>query len=75
MQIQELNTSSENANKIINEFPKDFMEDKNRCNELTQKLIIKTKRNTELKYEEFFTKKKTLFNNDRWRETCIFKIW
>ena len=58
MQIQELNTSSENANKIINEFPKDFMEDKNRCNELTQKLIIKTKRNTELKYEEFFTKKR-----------------
>ena len=58
MQIQELNTSSENVNKIINEFPKDFMEDKNRCNELTQKLIIKTKRNTELKYEEFFTKKR-----------------
>ena len=58
MQIQELNTSSENSNKIINEFPKDFMEDKNRCNELTQKLIIKTKRNTELKYEEFFTKKR-----------------
>lgn len=54
----EVNPSSENFNQINYEFPKDFMDDKIRCNTLTQKLINKTKRNTELKYEEFFTKKR-----------------
>ena len=54
----EVNPSSENFNQINYEFPKDFMDDKIRCNTLTQKLIDKTKRNTELKYEEFFTKKR-----------------
>ena len=54
----DLNPSSENFNQINYEFPKDFMDDKIRCNTLTQKLINKTKRNTELKYEEFFTKKR-----------------
>ena len=54
----DVNPSSENFNQINYEFPKDFMDDKIRCNTLTQKLINKTKRNTELKYEEFFTKKR-----------------
>ena len=54
----EVNPSSENFNQNSYEFPKDFMDDKIRCNTLTQKLINKTKRNTELKYEEFFTKKR-----------------
>ena len=54
----EVNPSSENFNQNSYEFPKDFMDDKIRCNTLTQKIINKTKRNTELKYEEFFTKKR-----------------
>jgi len=54
----DVNPSSENFNQNSYEFPKDFMDDKIRCNTLTQKLINKTKRNTELKYEEFFTKKR-----------------
>ena len=53
-----VNQTSDNNNKITNEFPKDFMDDKIRCNTLTQKLISKTKRNIEVKYEEFFTKKR-----------------
>ena len=48
----------DNQNTNINVFPQDFMDDKIRCNELTQKLIAKTKKNTEVKYEEFFTKKR-----------------
>ena len=54
----EPNSSLENQNKNNYEFPKDFMDDKERCNTLTQKLIDKTKRNASLKYEEFFTKKR-----------------
>jgi len=53
-----VNQTSDNNDKITNEFPKDFMDDKIRCNTLTQKLISKTKRNIEVKYEEFFTKKR-----------------
>ena len=53
-----VNQISDNNDKITNEFPKDFMDDKIRCNTLTQKLISKTKRNIEVKYEEFFTKKR-----------------
>jgi hypothetical protein len=40
------------------ELPKDFIDDKNRCNTLTQKLVNKTKRNANMKLEEFFTKKR-----------------
>ena len=54
----EPNSSLENQNKNNYEFPKDFMDDKERCNTLTQKIIDKTKRNASLKYEEFFTKKR-----------------
>ena len=53
-----VNQTSDNNDKNTNEFPKDFMDDKIRCNKLTQKLITKTKRNIELKYEEFFNKKR-----------------
>ena len=52
------NSLTNNANNNTYEFPKDFMDDKIRCNTLTQKLITKTKRNAGLKYEEFFTKKR-----------------
>ena len=38
--------------------PKDFIDDKNRCNSLTQKLVNKTKLNASMKLEEFFTKKR-----------------
>ena len=38
--------------------PKDFLDDKNRCNTLTQKLVNKTKINANMKLEEFFTKKR-----------------
>ena len=38
--------------------PKDFLDDKNRCNTLTQKLVNKTKKNANMKLEEFFTKKR-----------------
>ena len=54
----EASSSSDNFNQNIYEFPKDFMDDKIRCDTLTQKLINKTKRNAGLKYEEFFTKKR-----------------
>ena len=40
------------------ELPQDFIEDKNRCNILTQKLVNKTKKNANMKLEEFFTKKR-----------------
>jgi len=40
------------------ELPKDFIDDKNRCNTLTQKLVNKTKRNANMKLDEFFTKKR-----------------
>ena len=58
-----LNNSKENGNNEIKNnnivvFPQDFMDDKIRCNVLTLKLIAKTKRNMDLKFEEFFTKKK-----------------
>ena len=52
------NSSTNSANNNTYEFPKDFMDDKIRCNTLTQNLITKTKRNAGLKYEEFFTKKR-----------------
>ena len=54
----ESNSSSDNPHKNNYEFPKDFLEDKLRCNTLTQKLINKTTINAGLKYEEFFTKKR-----------------
>ena len=54
----EANSSSENYNKTILEFPKDFMDDKIRCNTLTQKLIKKTQRNANMKFEDFFKKKR-----------------
>ena len=54
----ESNSSSDNPHKNNYEFPKDFLEDKLRCNKLTQKLINKTTINAGLKYEEFFTKKR-----------------
>ena len=54
----DINIIVDNQNTNINVFPQDFMDDKIRCNELTQKLIAKTKKNTEVKYEEFFTKKR-----------------
>ena len=38
--------------------PKDFIDDKDRCNSLTQKLVNKTKINANMKLEEFFTKKR-----------------
>ncbi len=38
--------------------PDDFIEDKNRCNSLTQKLVKKTKKNANMKLDEFFTKKR-----------------
>ena len=37
---------------------KDFLDDKNRCNLLTQKLVNKTKKNANMKLDEFFTKKR-----------------
>ena len=54
----DINIIVDNQNTNINVFPQDFMDDKIRCNELTQKLIAKTKKNTEVKYEECFTKKR-----------------
>ena len=54
----ESNSSSDNPHKNNYEFPKDFLDDKLRCNTLTQKLINKTTINAGLKYEEFFTKKR-----------------
>ena len=54
----EVNSSSENYNKTILEFPKDFIDDKIRCNTLTQKLIKKTQRNANMKFEDFFKKKR-----------------
>ena len=38
--------------------PDDFIKDKNRCNSLTQKLVDKTKKNANIKLDEFFTKKR-----------------
>jgi hypothetical protein len=46
------------SNKKEYVLPQDFIEDKNRCNLLTQKLVNKTKKNTNMKLEEFFTKKR-----------------
>ena len=40
------------------ELPKDFIDDKNRYKTLTQKLVNKTKRNANMKLDEFFTKKR-----------------
>ena len=54
----EVNSSSEIYNKTILEFPKDFIDDKIRCNTLTQKLIKKTQRNANMKFEDFFKKKR-----------------
>ena len=50
----------ENEISILKEYvlPKDFLEDKNRCNLLTQKLVNKTKKNANMKLDEFFTKKR-----------------
>ena len=50
----------ENEISISKEYvlPKDFLEDKNRCNLLTQKLVNKTKKNANMKLDEFFTKKR-----------------
>ena len=55
---QETNSSSSNTNKTILEFPKDFIDDKIRCNTLTQNLIKKTQRNASMKFEDFFKKKR-----------------
>ena len=52
----EINIQDNDEN--INVFPQDFTDDKIRCNVLTLKLIAKTRRNTDIKYEEFFTKKR-----------------
>jgi len=52
----EINIQDNDEN--INVFPPDFTDDKIRCNVLTLKLIAKTRRNTDIKYEEFFTKKR-----------------
>ena len=52
----EINIQDNDEN--INVFPPDFTDDKVRCNVLTLKLIAKTRRNTDIKYEEFFTKKR-----------------
>ena len=52
----EINIQDNDEN--INVFPQDFTDDKVRCNVLTLKLIAKTRRNTDIKYEEFFTKKR-----------------
>ena len=50
----------ENEISVSKEYvlPKDFLEDKNRCNLLTQKLVNKTKKNAGVKLDEFFTKKR-----------------
>ena len=48
---------TDNPEKQI-ELPKDFIEDKKRCNLLTQKLVNKTKKNANMKLDEFFTKKR-----------------
>ena len=50
----------ENEISVSKEYvlPKDFLEDKNRCNLLTQKLVNKTKKNANMKLDEFFTKKR-----------------
>ena len=53
----EINIEADNENNIV-VFPQDFMDDKIRCNVLTLKLMAKTRRNMDLKFEEFFTKKK-----------------
>ena len=57
MQILD-NQNVNNNQKDEYELPQDFIEDKNRCNLLTQKLVNKTKRNSNMKLEEFFTKKR-----------------
>ena len=44
--------------KKDNALSKDFIDDKNRCNTLTQKLVNKTKKNANMKLDEFFTKKR-----------------
>ena len=49
---------SDMSNKKEYVLPQDFIEDKNRCNLLTQKLVNKTKKNANMKLEEFFTKKR-----------------
>ena len=54
----EINIQVNDENNNINVFPQDFTDDKIRCNVLTLKLIAKTRRNTDIKYEEFFTKKR-----------------
>ena len=49
---------NDKSNKKKYKLPQDFIEDKNRCNLLTQKLVNKTKRNANMKLDEFFTKKR-----------------
>ena len=43
---------------IKNIIPKEILLDKKKSNELTQKLMIKTKKNSKMKLDEFFTKKR-----------------
>ena len=52
---------SDMSNKKEYVLPQDFIEDKNRCNLLTQKLVNKTKKNANMKLEEFFSQKKGIF--------------
>ena len=47
---------TEKASKIV--IPQEIILDKQKSNELTQKLVNKTKENSKMKLEEFFTKKK-----------------
>ena len=47
---------TEKTSKIV--IPKEIILDKQKSNELTQKLVNKTKENSKMKLEEFFTKKK-----------------
>ena len=45
-------------NKIKSIIPQEIILDKERCNNLTQKLVKKTKENSEIKLDKFFTKKR-----------------
>ena len=47
---------TEKKSKII--IPKDIILNKERANELTQKLVEKTKRNTKMELQEFYSKKR-----------------
>ena len=47
---------TERASKIV--IPQEIIMNKKKSNELTQKLVEKTKRNSKMKLEEFFTKKR-----------------